>query len=136
MWRKGGPVKRQVYSVIYWIAGLVIALGAFGHGIGGARNVRAAFAASTLDPHVESIIWVVWYWVSGTMLLFGALALWAWFAARRGSREVLVVPIVIALFYMITGAVTTAIERDAFWLLFLFEGVLLLVSTVGLKRAA
>lgn len=129
-------MKRQVYSVIYWIAGLLIALGAFGHGIGGARNVRTAFAASTLDPGVASIIWVVWYWVSGAMLLFGALALWAWFAARRGSRDVLVVPIVIALFYMITGAVTTAVERDAFWLLFLVEGALLFVSAFALKRTA
>jgi hypothetical protein len=128
-------VKRTVYSVIYWIAGVLIALGAFGHGIGGARNVRAAFAAVPLDPHVASVIWVVWYWVSGVMLLFGALALWAWFAARRGGRDVLVVPIVIAVFYMLTGAVTSAVERDAFWLLFLVEGVLLLGATLGLKRS-
>ena len=129
-------MKRNIYSVIYWISGLLIALGAFGHGIGGARNVRMAFAASNLDPRVASIIWVVWYWVSGTMLLFGALALWAWFAGRRGSREWSVVPIVIGVFYMITGAVTTAVERDAFWLLFLVEGTLLFGSTLGLKRTA
>jgi hypothetical protein len=99
-------------------------------------GLRPAFAASTLDPDVASIIWVVWYWVSGAMLVFGALALWAWFAARRGSRDVLVVPIVIAVFYMITGAVTTAVEHDAFWLLFLVEGTLLFVSALRLKRTA
>jgi hypothetical protein len=42
---------------------------------------------------------------------------------------------VIAVFYMLTGAVTSAVERDAFWLLFLVEGVLLLGATLGLKRS-
>ena len=130
-------MKRNVYSVVYWVAGILIALGAFGHGIGGARNVQRAFAAApNLDPHVAGIIWVVWYWVSGTMLFFGGISLWAWFPARRGNRDVLVVPMVVAAFYMITGIVTAAVEHETFWLLFLIEGAMLLVGTLGLRSAA
>ena len=129
-------MKRTVYSVVYWVAAILIALGAFGHGIGGARNLQRAFAAATnFDPHAASIIWVVWYWVSGTMLFFGGISLWAWFPARRGNRDVLVLPLGVAAFYMITGILTVAVEHEAFWLLFLIEGALLLVGTLGLRGA-
>jgi len=37
------------------------------------------------------------------MLVFGALIIWAWFAARRGRPEALAVPITIALFWMVFG---------------------------------
>jgi len=30
-------MKRKIYSVLYWFAGVTIGLGAFGHVIGGAK---------------------------------------------------------------------------------------------------
>lgn len=126
-------MQRKVYSVLYWIAAVAIGLGAFGHGIGGARELRAALAAAALDPKFVGILWIVWYFVSGSMLLFGGLSLWAWFVARRG-RDVMVVPVSIGAFYILFGAAAFVYARDSFWLFFLAQGVMLLAASLGLRR--
>jgi hypothetical protein len=125
-------MKAKLLTAIYWTMGLLIGLGAFGHGFGGVRPVRAALAAVTLPVDIREVIWIVWYFVSGCMLLCGGLILWAWFAARR-SPDVLLVPLVIALFWMVTGVASYAYQHKPFWLLFLVEGALLLVATLGLR---
>ena len=124
---------RKVYSVLYWIAALAIGLGAFGHGIGGANVLRAALATVALDPNIVGVLWIVWYFVSGSMLVFGGLALWAWFAARRG-RDVTVVPVSIGALYIVFGAAAFAYARDPFWIFFVVQGVMLLGATLGLRR--
>jgi len=126
-------MKSKLLVAIYWSMGLLIGLGAFGHGFSGARPVRAALAAVTLPTDIREVIWIVWYFVSGCMLLCGGLILWSWFAARR-NPDVLLVPIVIALFWVVTGVVSYAYQHNPFWLLFLAEGALLLVATLGLRR--
>ena len=125
-------MKAKLFTVISWTVGLLIGLGAFGHGFVGVKPVRAALAAVTLPADIREVIWIVWYFVSGCMLVSGGLILWAWFAARR-SRDVLLVPIVIALFWVVTGVASYAYQHNPFWLLFLMEGALLLVATLGLR---
>ena len=56
----------------------------------------------------------------------------AWFAARRGRPQALVVPIVIALFYIVDGVASYAYQHNSFWLV-LALGALLLVATLGLR---
>jgi hypothetical protein len=68
------------------------------------------------------------------MLVFGALIIWAWFAARRGNPQTLAVPVAVALFWMVFGVAAYSYQHDPFWLLFLAEGFLLLVATLGLRR--
>jgi uncharacterized protein YndB with AHSA1/START domain len=130
-----GSLKMQLLSGLYWITGVLIGLGAFGHGFGGVKPVRAALAAVPLPADVRQVIWIVWYDVSGTMLLFGGLIIGAWFAARRGQSQALVVPIVIALFYITTGIAAYTYQRNPFWLVFLVLGGLLLIATLGLRGA-
>jgi len=127
-------MKRQILTGIYWISGLWIGLGAFGHGFGGVKPARAALAAVPLPADILQVIWIVWYFVSGCMLVFGGLIIGAWFAARRGRPQAFVVPIVIALFYMVTGIAAYAYQPNPFWLFFLVLGALLLVSSLGLRR--
>ncbi len=128
-------MTRKILSVLYWLAAVTIGLGAFGHGLGGGHALRVALAAVTLDPNMVGVLWIVWYFVSGVMLLFGGLAIWAWFAARRGSRDALVVASAIGVFYGIFGIAALLYGRDPFWLLFLLQGVMLLGSAVGLGRS-
>ena len=129
-------MKRKIYSVLYWFAGVTIGLGAFGHGIGGGRVLRAGLATAALDPNIVGVLWIVWYYVSGAMLLFGVAIVWSWFAARRGGRDVLIVPAMIGVLYAIFGAAALLYGRDPFWLLFLVQGVLLLGSSLGLRQAS
>lgn len=128
-------IVTNAFTVLYWIVGLTIGLGAFGHGFMGVKPVRAALAAVTIPTDIREVIWIVWYFVSGCMLLFGGLVIGAWFAARRGRPRALVVPIVIALFYMVTGLASYAYQPNPFWLGFLVQGALLLLATLGLRRS-
>jgi len=127
---------RRVLTTVYWLMGLMIGLGAFGHGFRGVRPIRAALATVALPAHVLEVIWIVWYFCSGCMLVFGSLIIWAWFAARRGRREAFVVPIAIAVFWMATGVASYVYQHNPFWLLFLGEGTLLLVATLGLRAGS
>lgn len=127
-------MKARILTAIYWIIGLVIGLGAFGHGFVGVRPVRAALASVNLPSDIREVIWIVWYFVSGAMIVFGGLIIGAWFVARRGRPQALWVPIVIALFYLIFSILAYAYQNNPFWLLFAAEGALLLVATLGLWR--
>jgi hypothetical protein len=127
-------MKRRILTGIYWITGWLIGLGAFGHGFTGVKPVRVALAAVPLPADVRGVIWIVWYFVSGCMLVFRGLIIGAWFAARRGRTQALVVPLVIARFYIATGVASYAYQHNPFWLVFLVLGMLLLVPTLGLRQ--
>jgi hypothetical protein len=68
------------------------------------------------------------------MLVFGGLIIWAWFAARRGNPQALAVPLAVALFWMAFSVAAYSYQQNPFWLLFLAEGSLLLVATLGRRR--
>ena len=69
--RRRASVRTKVLTAVYWITGLLIGLGAFGHGFMGVKPVRAALAAVTIPANIRGVIWIVWYFVSGCMLVFG-----------------------------------------------------------------
>jgi hypothetical protein len=130
-------LKRTVATVLYWLATITITLGAYGHGFQGIKGVEGPIVTSALPPDVVGVIWIVWYWVSGSMLVFGILLIWAWPALKRGPGSRSGVALVIGAFYAITGVACYLYSgRDPFWLLFLFQGICLIASTVMLHQSS
>ena len=78
-------VKRMA-SLIFFLDSLVIGLGAFGHG-SQASHVHAAIDRFPIEPDLHSMIYVVWYFVSGCMLAFGITLMWVWQRLRAGDSQ-------------------------------------------------
>ncbi len=125
---------RIVATVLYWLAAVTIALGAFGHGFLGIKPVEAAVAVSTLPADIVGVIWIVWYFVSGTMLVCGAILFWAWPAIKSGSTTRSGAAFIIGVFYTVTGIACYLYSgREPFWLLFLFQGAIVIGTTLVLR---
>jgi hypothetical protein len=129
-------VRRTIVAAFYWLAAITITLGAYGHGFLGIKPVRAAIEASTLPPDIVGVIWIVWYFVSGCMVAFGALLFWAWPALKTGSSVRSGAALIVGVFYAIVGVACFVYSgRDVFWLLFVTQGVIVVVSTLVLGAA-
>jgi hypothetical protein len=127
-------VTRVMATALYWIAAVTITLGAFGHGFLGVKPVAAAVAASTLPADIVGVIWIVWYFVSGTMAVFGVLLFWAWPDIRTGSSGRRGAALIVGGFYAVTGIACYLYSgRQPFWLLFLFQGVIVIGTTLILR---
>jgi len=127
---------RTIAAAGYWIAAITITLGAFGHGFLGIKPVEAAIAATTLPPDIVRVIWIVWYFASGCMVIFGALLFWAWPAIRIGSSSRSAVAFIVGTFYTVTGIACYVYSgREPFWLLFVTQGVIVIGSTLVLHGA-
>ena len=127
---------RVLATVLYWLAAITIALGAFGHGLLGIKPVEAAVAASTLPADIVAVIWIVWYFVSGAMIVCGAMLMWAWPAVRAGSTTRSGAAFIIGVFYTVTGVACYLYSgREPFWLLFLFQGAIVIGTTLVLRSA-
>lgn len=121
--------------MLYWLAAVTIALGAFGHGFLGIKPVEAAVAASTLPADIVGVIWIVWYFVSGTMIVCGAILMWAWPAVKAGSTTRSGAVFIIGVFYALTGVACYLYSgREPFWLLFLFQGAIVIGTTLVLRN--
>ena len=130
-------LKRTLAAAAYWLAAITITLGAYGHGFQGIKPVRAAIDASTLAPDIVRVIWLVWYFVSGCMVAFGALLLWAWPALRDGSSSRSAPALLVGIFYAATGIASYLYSgREPFWLLFVVQGAIVIGATLVLGRSA
>ena len=128
---------RTLATALYWLAAITISLGAVGHGFLGVKPVAAAVAASTLPADIVGVIWIVWYFVSGCMVTFGALLFWAWPGLKPGSPSRAAVPVIIGVFHVVTGIASYVYSGyEPFWLLFVTQGVIVVGSTLVLGRAA
>ncbi len=126
---------RTIATVLYWLAAVTITLGAFGHGFLGIKPVEAAVAASTLHADIVGVIWIVWYFVSGAMLVCGAILFWAWPALKTGSTTRSGAAFIIGVFYTATGIACYLYSgREPFWLLFLFQGATVIGTTLVLRN--
>jgi hypothetical protein len=120
--------------VAYWLAAITIALGAFGHGFVGIVPIRTAFEVLGLPTDVMRVLWIVWYFVSGCMLFFGALLVWAWPRLEAGASSRAGAALATGVLYVVTGIASYLYTRgDPFWLLFVAQGVLVLGSTFVLR---
>ena len=120
--------------MFYWLAAITIALGAFGHAFAGIVPIRTAFEVLALPVDVMRVLWIVWYFVSGCMLFFGALLAWAWPRLEAGASSRSGAAIAVGVLYAVTGIASFLYTRgDPFWLLFLVQGALVLGSTFVLR---
>jgi hypothetical protein len=127
---------KKLASAVFLIDSFVIGLGAFGHGLQ-ARHVHAALDPFPIDPNVGSMIYVVWYFVSGCMLAFGATLIWVWWRARRGDPRPLFAANLIGALYVGIGVFGLVYRSgDPFMGFFVVLGALLLLSGYALTRPA
>jgi hypothetical protein len=65
--------QRKIFSWIFLLTGIVIGLGAFGHD-SNTRHLTDEFAKfPALDGRLVAIVFAVWHFCSGCMLVFGAI---------------------------------------------------------------
>lgn len=122
---------RRIISSLFLLTSLSVGLGAFGHAPQWGKHVLPALGS--VDAQLIKVLALVWYWVSGTMLVLGALLVWAWWRLRRGDRSLVGIPIVIGIFYFVEG-LYGALRVEQFFLLFVVQAVLLFGLSWGLLR--
>jgi hypothetical protein len=130
-------MTRKIASAVFLVLGVMIVLGAYGHGFMGRRNIDAELDKFAIATGIYTMLYVVWYFVSGCMLLFGITIIVSWFRLRRGQRDTLLVVYMIGALYFATG-VGGMIYRhgDRFMSVFIIEGALLLASSYVLHKPA
>lgn len=124
---------RKIGSIFFLLTAIVIALGAFGHDSHAAR-LAIELSKQPLDAHDVKVIILVWHFVSGCMIVFGALCVWAWWRARRGERSAFFVSDLIGLFYIVTGLLSVWYTSIAFFWVFFALGSLLIITSLPLRR--
>ena len=113
--------------------GIVIGLGAFGHGYS-AVKVHEAIDQFPIAPPIYQTLFVVWYFVSGAMLAFGAMIVWISFRLRAGDMRGLFIANLIGALYFVFGVSALIYRRgDPFWALFIVLGVLLVGCCFALR---
>jgi hypothetical protein len=124
---------RNISWYVFLMVGVVIGLGAFGHGYS-VRRVHEAIDQFPIDPAIAQTLYVVWFFVSGGMLVFGAMLVWIWFRLRAGDGGPLFVAFLIGTLYLAFGICATIYRRgDPFWAFFILLGALLLSSSFVLR---
>ena len=124
---------RSISWFVFLVVAVVIGLGAFGHSYS-VRRVHEAIDQFPIDPVIYKTLFIVWYSVSGAMLVFGAMLVWIAFRLRAGDAGSLFVAYMIAAFYLALGVCASIYRRgDPFWFFFILLGVLLLASSFALQ---
>jgi hypothetical protein len=125
---------RKLASGIYLLTAALIGLGAFGHGSHASHLAELLAKSPAIEPPLAAVLIAVWYFVSGCMLVFAAIAIHTWLRARRGERGIYFASDLIGAFYVIVGATTVAYTRQPFFLVFLVLGILLIASSWVIRR--
>lgn len=125
-------MKRKILSAALALTGLVILLGAFGHSFMGRRALDIGLARATLDMHTEKLIYLVWYFCGGCMLVFGLLVIASAWRAWHGGKSGLSTSSWIGVFYLLTGVLSLAYMKEAFWTTFVVLGGLSLILSLTL----
>jgi O-antigen/teichoic acid export membrane protein len=129
-------MARQISSFIFLLVGIVVGLGSLGHTLA-ASQVHAAIDQFPMDPSLQSMIYVVWYMLSGCMLLFGIAIVWVWVCQRRGDTRPLFVAVLIGILYFVAGVAGIIYRHgDPFMSLFIVLGGLLLICSYVLAKKA
>ena len=125
---------RQLASAVFLVASVLIGLGALGHGSQGA-HLHASIDQFPIEPGMASMLYVVWYFVSGFMLLCGATLIWVWLRLRRGDRSRLFPAWLIGALYLVTGVAGMIYRHgDPFMATFIVLGGLVLACSLILQR--
>ena len=125
---------RTLASALFLLDSLIIGLGAFGHGLQ-AGPLHQALDPFPIEPDMHSMIYVVWYFVSGCMLAFGVTLLWVWQRLRRGDNRPWFAAVVIGVLYVGIGVFGLIYRNgDPFMAFFVALGAVLLASGYVLVR--
>lgn len=125
-------MSRKILSSALALTGLVIFLGAFGHSFMGRRALDIGLARAAVDAHTEKLIYLVWYFCGGCMLVFGLLVIASAWRAWRGEKSTLFASSWIGVFYLLAGVVSLAYMKEAFWITFVVLGGLSLILSLTL----
>lgn len=128
-------MTRKIASSALALTGLLIFLGAFGHSFGGRKTLDAGLTGLALDAHTERLIYLVWYFCGGCMLVFGLLVIATAWRAWRGDNNGLSMANLIGVFYLLTGVLSLAYMREAFWSVFIVLGGLTLTLSLTLRAS-
>jgi hypothetical protein len=132
----GKTMLRKIVSIVYLLTGLSIAFGAFGHD-SNARNLAAEFAKfPAFDAQALRVIYAVWHFVSGCMIVFGLTVVWTWLRARKGDPGVFLPSDAIGVFYVLVGVASVLYTGMPFFAVFCVLGGLLLVCAQVLRRTS
>lgn len=127
---------RKIASMLLGLNGLLIGLGAFGHSFMGRKALAAGLASLPIDMHTDKLIYLVWYFCGGCMLLFGVLVIRGAWMAMHGERGALFAPCTIGVFYLATGIIALSYMHEPFWGVFVVLGGLALVFSAMLGFAS
>ncbi|MGH8414448.1 MAG: hypothetical protein ACRESX_06945 [Gammaproteobacteria bacterium] len=127
-------MARKLFSVLLGLTGLLIGLGAFGHSFMGRKALDAGLARVALDAHTDKLVYLVWYFCGGCMLVFGLLVITSAWQAWRGDNRELSVSSLIGIFYVLTGILALAYMREPFWSVFVILGGLSLIFSIALRK--
>ena len=128
-------MTRKIASLALALTGLVICLGAFGHSFVGRRSLDIGLARVALDAHTERLIYLVWYFCGGCMLVFGLLVLAAAWRAWHGRQSGLLASGLVGIFYLLTGALSLTYMKEAFWSIFVILAGLALILSLVLRAS-
>ncbi|HZT04491.1 MAG TPA: hypothetical protein VFA39_19745 [Steroidobacteraceae bacterium] len=128
-------MTRKIASPALALTGLLISLGGFGHSFGGRKTLDIGLAGLALDAHTEKLIYLVWYFCGGCMLVFGLLVIASAWRAWRGDRTGLATATLIGVFYLLTGVLSLAYMKEAFWSVFVVLGGLALILSLTLRAS-
>ncbi|PYR66656.1 MAG: hypothetical protein DMF87_16055 [Acidobacteria bacterium] len=127
---------KTLASILFLLDAVIIGLGAFGHGLQ-AQHVHQVLDPFPIESDLGSMIYVVWYFVSGCMLTFGITLVWVWQRLRSGDARPWFAAVLIGLLYAGIGVFGLIYRHgDPFMGLFLVLGIVLLVSGQLLVRTA
>jgi len=127
-------MARKIASIVFLLTGIVIGLGAFGHGSHATQLADVLAKSSAIDTGLAAVVIAVWYFVSGCMLVFAATVVWTWMRARRGDRSTFFTTDAIGVFYILSGIASVFYTGKPFFWVFVVLGGLLLVSSLPLRR--
>lgn len=128
-------MTRKIASFALALTGLVICLGAFGHSFMGRRTLDIGLAGVALDAHTEKLVYLVWYFCGGCMLVFGLLVIVSAWQASRGEKRGLSTTALIGIFYLLTGVLSLAYMKEGFWSIFVVLGGLALILSLILRTS-
>ncbi|MGH8278063.1 MAG: hypothetical protein ACRETQ_00630 [Gammaproteobacteria bacterium] len=127
-------MRRKLIAPLLALTGVLIGLGAFGHCFVGRKSLDAGLAQVTLDPHTAKLIYLVWYFCGGCMLVFGLVVIATAWRAWRGDSRGLSVASLIGIFYVLIGVLALGHMREAFWSVFVILGALALIFSLALTK--
>jgi hypothetical protein len=123
---------RKLLAPALALVGLLMCLGALGHSFMGRRSLDIGLGRVALDAHTEKLIYLVWYFTGGCMLVFGLMVIGGAWRAWRGEKRGLSAAALIGLFYLLSGLLSLAYMKEAFWSVFVVLGTLALLFSLAL----